>query len=128
MTACRLVISCWYGAGLAGGGEGVEAQARALVERLAAESPWPMVYRHAPTPGVATARNAGLAATTAPLIAFLDDDEAAEPGWLSALADARDRLGADVVFGPIHGRAPDARPRATEVRARAEEPMMRTVP
>jgi hypothetical protein len=63
---------------------------------------------HAPRPGVATARNAGLAATDAPLIAFLDDDEAASPGWLAALLKAREETGADAVFGPITGRAPDA--------------------
>jgi len=81
-------------------GEGVEA--------LRALAPWPLVYVHAPRPGVATARNAGLAATRAPLIAFLDDDEAASPGWLAALLKAQETTGADAVFGPITGRAPEA--------------------
>ena len=85
-----------------------EASARDMVERLRAHSPWPLVYRHVPTPGVATARNAALAATQAPLIAFLDDDEAAEPGWLAALLFSHAATGADVTFGPIRGRAPDA--------------------
>ncbi len=84
--------------------------AAAMVESLRADAPWPLVYRHAPTPGVATARNAGLAATDAPLIAFLDDDEAASPGWLAALLAAQADTGADVVFGPIAGRAPEAAP------------------
>ncbi|MGZ9114780.1 MAG: glycosyltransferase family 2 protein [Brevundimonas sp.] len=82
----------------------------ALTDALRSYSPWRLVYRHAPTPGVATARNAGLSATEAPLIAFLDDDEAAAPGWLSALLKAQTETGADVVFGPITGRAPDAEP------------------
>jgi succinoglycan biosynthesis protein ExoM len=82
--------------------------AAALVETLRQLSPWLLIYRHAPTPGVATARNAGLSATTAPLIAFLDDDEAAAPGWLSALLKAQEETGADAVFGPITGRAPGA--------------------
>ncbi|HYD28784.1 glycosyltransferase family 2 protein [Brevundimonas sp.] len=86
------------------------ASAAAGVEALRRLAPWPLVYVHAPRPGVATARNAGLAATAAPLIAFLDDDEAAAPGWLSALLKARDSTGADAVFGPIAGRAPEARP------------------
>lgn len=81
--------------------------AQALVQRLAAEAPVPLIWRHAPIPGVATARNAGLAATEAPLIAFLDDDEAAAPGWLAALLEARATTGADVVFGPITGRVPE---------------------
>lgn len=80
--------------------------ARAVVAALTDEAPWPLVYRHAPRPGVATARNAGLAATAAPLIAFLDDDEAAAPNWLRALLDAQAALEVDVVFGPIRGRVP----------------------
>lgn len=84
--------------------------ATTTVEALRARSPWPLIYVHAPRPGVATARNAGLAATEAPLIAFLDDDEAAAPPWLSALLRAQTATGADVVFGPITGRAPDAAP------------------
>jgi len=84
-----------------------QASSRELTARLAAEAPLPLVWRHAPRPGVATARNEGLAATTAPLIAFLDDDEAASPGWLAALLSAQAATGADAVFGPIRGRVPD---------------------
>jgi succinoglycan biosynthesis protein ExoM len=84
--------------------------AEAGVEALRASAPWPLVYVHAPRPGVATARNAGLAATRAPLIAFLDDDEAASAGWLAALLKAQEVTGADAVFGPITGRAPEAKP------------------
>jgi hypothetical protein len=86
------------------------ASARETVEALKAGSPWPLLWVHAPRPGVATARNAGLDATDAPLIAFLDDDEAASPGWLAALIEGLDATGADVVFGPIQGRAPDGQP------------------
>jgi glycosyltransferase involved in cell wall biosynthesis len=49
--------------------------------------------------GPALARNAGLAATTAPLVAFTDADCEPAPGWLSALVAA---LGdADLVTGPV---------------------------
>lgn len=84
-----------------------EASARATVGALQAEAATPILYVHVPTPGVATARNAALGATTAPLIAFLDDDEEAEAGWLSRLLQAHERFGADVTFGPIHGRIDD---------------------
>lgn len=84
-----------------------EASARVTVETLQAESPVPLIWTHAPRPGVATARNTGLAATQAPLIAFLDDDEAASPGWLAALLRAQAATGADAVFGPIQGRVPE---------------------
>lgn len=83
------------------------ATARDTVAALAAHSPCPLIYRHEPHPGVATARNAGLSMTGAPLIAFLDDDEAASHGWLAALLAALDQTGADVVFGPIAGRVPE---------------------
>lgn len=84
-----------------------QASSRETAARLAEEAGIPIIWRHAPRPGVATARNAGLAATTAPLIAFLDDDEAASPGWLTALLTAQTATGADAVFGPIRGRVPD---------------------
>lgn len=83
------------------------ATARDTVEGLKAESPCPLIYRHEPKPGVATARNAALSETQVPLIAFLDDDEAASPTWLSALLKAQAATGADVVFGPIQGRVPE---------------------
>lgn len=77
------------------------------VEALRPQSPCPLIYHQEPSPGVATARNAGLGCTNASLIAFLDDDEAAEPTWLARLIAAQDALGADVVFGPIRGRVPE---------------------
>jgi hypothetical protein len=83
------------------------ATARATVEALRPACPFPLTYRHEPRPGVATARNAALLDTDAPLIAFLDDDEAASPGWLAALLAAQVQTGADAVFGPITGRVPD---------------------
>ena len=83
-----------------------DGSAGPLVRRLAAEAPVALTYAHAPRPGVATARNVGLAATDAPLIAFLDDDEAASSRWLAALLEAQVKTGADVVVGPVRGRGP----------------------
>jgi hypothetical protein len=80
--------------------------ARAGAEALAAEAPFPLRYVHEPAAGVANARNAALAAASGDLIAFLDDDEEAAPGWLAALVDAQVRFGADAVFGPVRARAP----------------------
>ncbi len=81
--------------------------AQALVARLAEAAPFPIVYVHEPDPGVANARNAAVAASRGALIAFLDDDEEAPPGWLAALVAAQARFEADVVFGPVVARAPD---------------------
>lgn len=83
------------------------AGARPTVEQLKAEAPFEMVYVCETAPGVASARNRALAASRAPLIAFLDDDEEASPGWLAALLEVRERFDADVVFGPVRGLAPD---------------------
>jgi len=83
-----------------------EGSARDTVEGLRAQSPAPLIYVHEPRPGVATARNAGVGAVArSPYIAFLDDDEEAPPGWLSALISTHLALAADVTFGPVQGVA-----------------------
>lgn len=81
--------------------------ARATVRALADEAPFPVTYVHEPEPGVANARNAAMARAKGDLIAFLDDDEEAPEGWLAALLAAMARHQADVVFGPVRGRAPE---------------------
>ena len=57
---------------------------------------------------MAHARNSGVAAARAPLIAFLDDDEEAPPQWLAGLMQVQAETDADVVFGPVRGRAPES--------------------
>lgn len=91
--------------------------AQATVEALAAEAPFPVVYVHEPQAGVANARNAALAQAKGDLIAFLDDDEEAPANWLAGLLSTRATLDADVVFGPVRGRAP---PEITRHRAYLE--------
>jgi succinoglycan biosynthesis protein ExoM len=80
--------------------------AEPVARQLAAEAPFPVRYVHEPAAGVANARNAALAATRGDLIAFIDDDEEATPGWLAALIETQARYDADVVFGPVRARAP----------------------
>lgn len=80
--------------------------ARATVAELAAEAPFPVTYVHEPEPGVANARNAALEQAKGAFIAFLDDDEEAPAGWLAALLAVQAKYDADVVFGPVRGRAP----------------------
>ncbi|MBL8530655.1 MAG: glycosyltransferase family 2 protein [Hyphomonadaceae bacterium] len=63
-----------------------------------------ILYLHAPARNISIARNACLSAAGAPLVAFIDDDEVAEPGWLRALVDALEAQAADVVFGPVLAR------------------------
>ncbi len=47
---------------------------------------FPCRYLHEPRPGLSWARNAGVAAAEADLIAFLDDDERADVWWLAEIA------------------------------------------
>ena len=85
----------------------VQPSARGLVERLAAEAPFPVRYVHEPSPGVANARNAAVENARGESIAFLDDDEEAPPEWLASLLDAQRRFDADLVFGAVRTRLPD---------------------
>jgi len=57
--------------------------ARPVVERFAGRLQ--TTYDIEPIPGVASARNRSVAISRAPLLAFIDDDERAEAGWLAAL-------------------------------------------
>jgi glycosyltransferase involved in cell wall biosynthesis len=55
--------------------------------------------------GPNAARNLGVRATAAPLVAFVDDDVYAPPEWLRALVDGADRHPyADAFGGPIRAR------------------------
>ena len=80
--------------------------AQAAVLALAKLAVFPVRYVHEPAAGVANARNAAMGEAKGELIAFLDDDEEAPEGWLAALLAAQTRYQADVVFGPVRGRAP----------------------
>lgn len=66
---------------------------------------WPGVrFLGEPTPGPGPARNTGVAASGAPLLAFIDADVTVLPGWLQAGLDALDAgppgpIGGDVRIG-----------------------------
>ncbi|HEX3574455.1 MAG TPA: glycosyltransferase family 2 protein [Rhodopila sp.] len=66
-------------------------------------------YVHAPARNISIARNAALDAATAPLVAFIDDDEIATDTWLFALLECHATTGATIVLGPvkaIYGEGP----------------------
>jgi GT2 family glycosyltransferase len=53
--------------------------------------------------GISNARNTGVAATSAPIIAFTDDDCRPRPGWVSAMLRVFDEdPEAAIVFGRVH--------------------------
>jgi hypothetical protein len=68
-----------------------------------AEVPAPELrYVTEPTPGIAAVRNRALAeAAGSTLLAFLDDDERPQPGWLAALLDTWAATGAAAVAGVV---------------------------
>jgi succinoglycan biosynthesis protein ExoM len=62
----------------------------------------PLQYAVEPRPGIPFARNHAVSkAQGADYVAFLDDDEQADPGWLEALLEAAARTRADIVVGPV---------------------------
>ncbi len=77
-----------------------EALAREWVEGLAAEDK-PVRYGHEPRPGISYARNAGVALAKGDFLAFIDDDETAEPDWLANLHRALLEHEADIGTGPV---------------------------
>ena len=61
----------------------VNGSARETVNKFAATSPAPVIYRR-PRRGVSHARNAVLRASTADYLAFFDDDQIADKAWLES--------------------------------------------
>lgn len=74
---------------------------RAVVESLAARAPIPVRYCHESARGVAHARRRGVLEARGEWLAFFDDDQLAEPGWLRELAAAARESGARCVGGRV---------------------------
>lgn len=73
--------------------------AEARVRDAASRMTLPVRYIHAPKGNISIARNAGLDASEADWLVFLDDDEEVDPDWLMALFARQRETGADAVFG-----------------------------
>lgn len=59
-------------------------------------------YVHEPRPGIASARNRGLAETVdQDVVVFIDDDERPHQGWLPTLVEFYRSSGAEAVAGPV---------------------------
>ncbi|MFC6788544.1 glycosyltransferase family 2 protein [Methylobacterium komagatae] len=82
--------------------------ARPVVEDLATRAPLPIRYLTAHPANISVARNAGCRGSIGDAVAFLDDDQQAEPGWLMAVRDGLARYPHDVFFGPITPHFEDA--------------------
>ncbi len=79
------------------------ASARAFVESARpADGHRGAHYLHEPSPGIAPARNAALAASDgSEALVFIDDDEVPLPGWLAELVACWQRSAPAAVSGPV---------------------------
>ncbi|TYO88774.1 glycosyltransferase [Oceanicella actignis] len=78
----------------------VDNGSRALPREVVARHPGVRLIEE-PEPGPGPARNAGVAATRAPLLAFVDADCVADPRWLEVIADAFRDPQAEVIGGDV---------------------------
>jgi len=83
-----------------------DGSAQPVATVKAAESRVPIRYVHETRPGISHARNTGVAEAGGRYLAFLDDDEEADPLWLSHFLTTIERFGADAVVGPVLPRFP----------------------
>lgn len=79
----------------------ITPSAAALVDDFKKTAPVRVRYVHCPASNISIARNGALETSDARYLAFIDDDEVAEPGWLAALFGTMGTTGADVVLGPV---------------------------
>jgi succinoglycan biosynthesis protein ExoM len=84
--------------------------AKSLVEITAGRTPITIRYLATGANNIAAARNKCLAEAKGNWIAFIDDDEVAEPDWLSKLVAAQNAYNADVVKGYVRGVYPPTTP------------------
>lgn len=87
-----------------------EGSASSIVEELAVKSSVPLRYVKSGSRNVATCRNKCIGSAKGDWIAFIDDDEIAEPRWLSELVAAQAKYGADVVKGCVRAVYPESTP------------------
>lgn len=76
--------------------------AKAVVEEFEKTFPVPIIYGVEPLQGIAAARNKAISlAPECQFIAFIDDDEVADPHWLEQLLLVAQAHQADIVTGPV---------------------------
>ena len=73
------------------------------ISRMSAGNPGAVSGIHERQQGRSAALNAGIRASSAELIGFIDDDETVSEGWLEAVAAEFSRSEVDFIGGPVQG-------------------------
>jgi glycosyltransferase involved in cell wall biosynthesis len=105
----------------------IDRLAEAFVTDFAAKAPFPVRYLADGARNYSIVRNLGIKAARGRYVAFVDDDEEPQPGWLWELHACLERTGADAAFGikrPLFesGGPPDWDPTASLFTTDRQEP------
>lgn len=84
--------------------------AEKLVKEQADRMDIPVIYRQETAKNIALARNCSLQNTHGDWVAFIDDDEIADPDWLAQLLLTAQTYQADAVFGRVKSTYPRQTP------------------
>lgn len=84
--------------------------ARPVVEKFTRNSSLAVIYGVETQQNIALARNRALTHAAGSYIAFIDDDEFPEPGWLMTLLQACQQYKSDGVLGPVRPHFEDSPP------------------
>jgi succinoglycan biosynthesis protein ExoM len=87
-----------------------EPAAEARVRATARAQRLDLAYVHAPAHNISLARNAVLDNLQGEWLAFIDDDQVADPDWLARLIAAAEREGCDAMLGPVTAVYPTGTP------------------
>lgn len=87
-----------------------QAYAEKLVKDQASIMDMPVVYRQETAKNIALARNCSIDNTNGEWVAFIDDDEVADPDWLAQLLSTAQTYQADAVFGRVKSTYPSHTP------------------
>ena len=85
--------------------------AQCVVAEFAATRRIAVQYSSEPRQNIALARNEALSHATGDFVAFIDDDEYPDNGWLAAMLEACEKYQAAGVLGPVRPRFEEAPPR-----------------
>lgn len=90
--------------------DGAGSARSVVAQRESADCPFPIRYAIQPRKNISITRNRSVAIARGDWLAFIDDDERADPNWLGTLAASATGFAADGVLGPVEPVVPFAAP------------------